>query len=269
MVKTKTQYSARTADKYILYTEAVQEPSAEVSFFRRIYNKHNNRLPLIMREDFCGTAAICCNWVKRGTQNRSFGVDLDPEPLQWSRTRYLNKLTTQQLARINLIKANVLTVKTPAIDVILALNFSFCVFKERTVLLKYMRRCLHTLTPGGIMVMDIYGGPESQQPNTDSTRKNGFVYVWDQARYNPISNETLCHIHFEFPDGSKMNKAFTYDWRLWTPVEIRETLLEAGFTDARIYWEGTQANGEGNGSFRVCESSDADDAWVAYVVGFR
>ena len=60
----------------------------------------------------------------------------------------------------------------------------------------------------------------------------------------------LCHIHFSFPDGSKIKKAFTYDWRLWTLPEIRELLLEAGFQRATVYWEGTnEETEEGDGEF--------------------
>ena len=44
---------------------------------------------------------------------------------------------------------------------------------------------------------------------------------------NPITHATTCHIHFKFPDGSKLKKAFTYEWRLWTAPEIRELLLVA------------------------------------------
>ena len=65
------------------------------------------------------------------------------------------------------------------------------------------------------------------------------LVIWDQKAYNPINGDMLCHIHFSFPDGSKIKKAFTYDWRLWTLPEIRELLLEAGFQRATVYWEGT------------------------------
>jgi hypothetical protein len=75
-----------------------------------------------------------------------------------------------------------------------------------------------------------------------------------------------CHIHFKFPDGSKIKKAFTYEWRIWSLPEIRELLLEAGFKSARIYWEGEDEDGEGNGEFTETETGDADLAWVSYIV---
>lgn len=259
--------AARTADRYTLYTEAVQSPDSEVDFFRRIYRRHNGRAPLVMREDFCGTAAICCDWVRRGARNRSIGVDLDPEPLAWGRERYLQKLTPKQAARVALIQADVLEVETGPVDAILALNFSYCVFKRRPVLLSYLRRARGALSRGGIMVMDLYGGPEAQKPQEDKSRKKGFTYVWDQRQYNPITNETLNYIHFLFPDGSSMMKAFTYDWRLWALVELHEALLEAGFRETEVYWEGTDAKGEGSGVFRLRRKVPVEDAWIAYIVG--
>jgi len=265
----RRRLTARTADKHLLYSEAVQCADNEIAFLKRVYRKFNGRPPRLLREDFCGTALVCSHWVQDGPTHEAIGVDLDSEPLRWGRTHHLAQLTTEQRARVHLRRANVLSVKAPPVDVIAALNFSFCVFKQRPLLLQYFRRCHQTLKTGGLLVMDIYGGPESHKPNKEKTRYRGFTYVWEQARYNPITSEALNHIHFTFPDGSRMPKAFTYDWRLWTPVELQETLLEAGFRDARVYWEGATAEGAGNGVFRCRERADVEDAWVAYVVGFR
>lgn len=264
----KMKHTARTSDRYVLYTESVQSPDCEIDFFRRVYRKRNGRPPVMLREDFCGTAAICCRWTQRGSANRAVGVDLDPEPLDWCRSHYVPDLTDDQRQRLDLIQDDVLKVGTAPADVILALNFSFCVFKQRSLLMQYLQRCRQAMAADGIMVMDIYGGPESQKTNKDVKPQKGFTYIWDQAKYNPITNEALNHIHFHFRDGTKMKRAFTYDWRLWTPAELSEALLEAGFDEARVYWEGSDKDGEGNGVFRPAKSADVEDAWVAYIVGF-
>jgi len=263
----KRKRTARTTDLYELYTEAVQDPEAEVKFARRVYRKRNGSAPIWVREDFCGTAAICCAWVRSDPDNRAIGVDLDAVPLDWGRRHYLAKLRPSQAERVELIQGDVLEVKVRPVDVILALNFSFCVFKQRAVLLQYFRRCRQALAKGGIMVMDIYGGPDAQRPKKDRTRKEGFTYVWDQAQYNPITNEALNHIRFDFPDGSRIKRAFTYDWRLWTLPELHDALLESGFADAHVYWEDTDEDGEGNGVFRRRERVEVEDAWIAYIVG--
>jgi len=70
---------ASQADKYTLYQQAVQEPDHEVEFFDRVYRARHKRLPKVLREDFCGTFAVCCEWVKKPGRV-AIGVDLDPEP---------------------------------------------------------------------------------------------------------------------------------------------------------------------------------------------
>ena len=65
-----------------------------------------------------------------------------------------------------------------------------------------------------------------------------------------------------FKDGSVLEQAFTYDWRLWTLVEIRELLGEAGFADVGVCFEAEDG---------FVEEIDTDDmdAWVAYVVALK
>ena len=77
----------------------------------------------------------------------------------------------------------------------------------------------------------------------------------------------LCHIHFKFPDGSRIRRAFSYAWRLWSLPEIREVLSEAGFTRSTVYWQGTnEESGEGNGVFEPTEQGEADASWIVYLV---
>ena len=79
-----------------------------------------------------------------------------------------------------------------------------------------------------------------------------------------------CHIHFEFPDRSRMDQAFSYYWRLWTLPEIRELLIEAGFSAVTVYWEGTdRKTNEGDGIYSPAETGDADPGWVCYIVAQR
>jgi SAM-dependent methyltransferase len=259
---------ARRADKYRLYTDSVQCPDSEIHFFRRVYRKYNKKSPQVMREDFCGTAAICCEWVRRGSKNRAIGVDLDPEPLAWCAEHYLPELTDKQRERLTFLQENVMDVREKA-DAILALNFSFGVFKQRADFLKYMQGCHESLDRNGIFVMDIYGGPEAQRPQQDETEKDGYTYIWDQNQYNPITNECVNHIHFVFSDGSRMRRAFTYEWRLWSLAELRDLMHEAGFREVVVYWEGTDDDGSGNGVFAPRESVEVEDAWVAYIVGVK
>ena len=98
---------------------------------------------------------------------------------------------------------------------------------------------------------------------------DGFDYVWDQHRYDPIQNRVVNYIHFEFEDGSKMKRAFRYEWRLWSLPELRDLLLEAGFSKVDVYWEGVdEETEEGNGEYSLEEEALDDPAWVAYVVAY-
>ena len=74
---------AEKADKYKCYLKSVQSPEHEVEFFDQAFKDEFRRKPTTLREDFCGTFSVCCEWVKLGKQRTAIGVDLDPEPLPW------------------------------------------------------------------------------------------------------------------------------------------------------------------------------------------
>jgi hypothetical protein len=152
------------------------------------------------------------------------------------------------------------------------MNFSYYLFLKREDLREYYASALDVLVSDGIMFLDAYGGYEAPMNLTEprdckDEDGNDFTYIWEQAEFNPIDSCMTCHIHFEFPDKSRMDKAFSYRWRLWTLPEIREILYEAGFSRVDIYWEGTdEKNNEGNGIYSPSEIGDADPGWVCYIV---
>ncbi len=260
----KSRLTARTADKHVLYERSVQCPEADASFFDRVYRRTYGETPWLLREDFCGTAALCCEWVRRRKKNRALGVDLDPGTLAWSREHKLAKLGADS-DRVTLIRDDVLKVKTRKVQIVASLNFSYFTFKSRRVLLGYFRSVRRALDAKGLFVLDIMGGPESQIPQIEETDYGDFVYAWDQDVFNPITHDFLCYIHFGFPDGSRMRRAFTYDWRLWSVGEIRDLLEEAGFRNVGVYWEGTDEDGEGDGIFRLSLKGDQSPGWIAYI----
>lgn len=271
---------ADTADKYLLYGLSVQEPTNEVEFFNETYEKRHGRSPRILREDFCGTHAICCEWVKHHQDNTAIGVDLDPEPLAWGKANPQAALTDEQRGRITLIQDDVRLEGEVKADVLAAQNFSFFIFKTRDELRGYFEKAYANLAEGGIMVMDMMGGSECieedhhdirtiEVDDADTAKRIGykkFKYVWEQHSFNPITADALFHIHFRFKDGSRLNKAFTYAWRFWTLPELRELLTEAGFKDVTVYWEGEDEDGEGNGEFTPATVAASDPSWIAYIV---
>ena len=257
---------AERADRYELYESAVHDAEAEVDFMQATFRKLRRRRPLTLREDFSGPASAACEWVRRGPQCRAIGVDIEAGVLEWGRLHRVSRLRPAARRRLTLVNADVLRVRTEPVDVVAALNFSYWVFKERRILLRYFRRVRNALTADGLLVLDAFGGYEAVQEMEEQTRHRRFTYVWDQARYYPVTGDIECHIHFRFPDGSRIDRAFTYHWRLWSIPELRELLKEAGFHNVTVYWEGHERDGSGNGVFTPEMRGDADAGWVAYLV---
>lgn len=257
---------AELADKHELYEASVQNVEEECEFVSKRYQAIRGRPALSFREDFCGTASAACQWVRQSDQHTSIGVDVDPEVLAWSERNRLSQLTDEQRQRLQLIQSDVLTVKSPSVDVVGAFNFSYFLFRTREEMLAYFRTVYRTLNDDGVFFLDAFGGYEAFEEMKEKTKYDDFTYIWHQARYHPVTGEIVCHIHFKFPDGSKIKKAFTYVWRLWTLPEILEMLTEAGFKNSTVYWEGTDEDGEGDGVFTPETKGEADAGWIAYLV---
>jgi cyclopropane fatty-acyl-phospholipid synthase-like methyltransferase len=258
---------AQRADKYVCYQRSVQEPSIDVLFAERVFRKIRGRAARSLREDFAGTSAFSCAWVERHRENTAFAVDLDPEPLDWGRRHNVAKLTPDQQARIKLCEGDVRDVGHEPVDITVAYNFSYFLFPTRGEMLDYFRAARATLVRDGLLFLDAYGGGQAMESLTEETQHEGFTYVWEQRSFDPISHRGENHIHFAFPDGSELRRAFSYTWRLWTLPEVRELLAEAGFAESRVYWEGTDhATGEGNDVFTWRRKAEGDPAWVAHIV---
>ncbi len=264
--KNRKPTMAEMADIHELYEQSVQNVENEVDFLQTTFKALTGRTGYLFREDFCGTASAASEWVKQGPEFQAIGVDIDPDVLDWGRVNRVGRLPAEDRARVSLIESNVLTVETPKVDLLAAFNFSYWIFEERAVMLKYFRSCYDALKDDGILFLDIFGGPEAEEETKEKTKHDGFTYVWHQAEFHPVTRHMRCNIHFRFKDGSRIKKAFTYEWRLWTAPELRDLLLEAGFKKATVYWEGEDEDGEGNGIFTPDDRGEADLAWIAYIV---
>ncbi len=257
-------YTADTADRHELYGRSVQEVDAEVRFIDDIFQHLRGRAAGSLREDFCGTALLSAEWVRVGPERRATGIDLDPEPLAWGERR-LAKL--DHLAeRVTLCCADVRSVQVPPVDVIAALNFSYSLLHERSELLSYLRRVRGALHDDGLFVLDFHAGPRSQEELIEETEYDGFTYVWEQGEMNALSGRAARQIHFRFPDGSELESAFSYDFRIWTLPELRDLLDEAGFEAAHVYFEDFDEDGNTIGAVRKVQSIAHEDSWIGYVV---
>ena len=259
--------TAEGSDIHELYELSVQEPEAEVDLINQVWDELRNRKCVSIREDFCGTAAASMAWVKDHKENTAVGVDIDKGVLDWGRDRIAERLDEHQSKRLTLVEGDVRTADTGLVDSVCAMNFSYFLFNTRDALREYFRSAYKNLKDDGLFMLDAYGGSEAFEEMEEERDLDGFTYIWDQNYYNPITGAVVNYIHFHFPDGTKIERAFTYKWRLWTLPEIQELLLEAGFSNVVVYWEGTdEDSGEGDGNWSISTRGEACEGWVAYLV---
>ncbi|KAJ1928718.1 hypothetical protein IWQ60_001818 [Tieghemiomyces parasiticus] len=217
-----------------------------------------------LREDFCGTAVLCKEWVRHHVAHEAVGVDIDPEVIRYARNHTFQDAT--DAAKVRLVIGDVLTVDDqlshaaiaatgitlvtpasgdqvecpdplPAVHIVSCLNYSLFYFHRRTQLVEYLRRCYANLCPFGIVVADAFGGSRAMYdlPTVKTRRFANFTYHFEYRTFDLLTNVGRYMIHFEFADGSWKRQAFTYLFRLYSLVEIREAMLEAGFQQVHIW----------------------------------
>jgi len=264
--KSKHHPDPPSTDRHWLYQEAVQSPDEHVEIFDRMYTAKHGRPARSLKEDFCGTAYLSAAWVRARPDNVAVGVDLDHETLEWGRANNIAPLARSEKARVDLVEGDVLHVAEPRVDIVAALNFSYFEFKTRAALRAYFENARRSLAPGGILILDMFGGWEAQMEVTDKTRNDGFTYVWEQTWFDPLTHLTQFHIHFRFRGGGGIEQAFEYNWRLWTLPEVRELLEEAGFAKVDVYWEQIDEDtNEGSGEFELITEAENCPGWVAMI----
>lgn len=256
--------TADTADKHVLYQKSVQAPQVEIDFMDRVFKKAHGRKPLSLREDFCGTALLCAEWVKSNPERTALGVDIDGKVLAWGKKHNLADLGAAE-PRITLLQQDV-RAKTPGrFDVVCAFNFSYWIFRTREEMKAYFKSVRSALGKQGMFLLDSYGGWEAQECVEEVRRvKGGFKYIWDQSKFDPITHVATNYIHFEFKDGTRMDKAFSYTWRFWSLPEIRELLQEAGFSDVQVYWDMSKTDDEE--WYVPRERAENQPGWLAYII---
>lgn len=270
----KKNRQAEGADRHELYQMSVQDPESEIPLMLEKFHQLRGREPLSFREDFCGTAYLSTAWCKGGEGRTALGVDLCQDTMEWGQRHNVEPAGEAVASRIQLVKANVLDLVEPKVDITCAFNFSYNVFKERDSLRAYFKAAHQGLKEDGILIMDVYGGTESfDEVEEDREVDNGdFTFIWRQEKFNPITHELSCSISFVFPDGSGLERAFQYDWRLWTLPELRELLLEAGFSKVHVYWEEFKDADdddeylESTGNYIEVEEVENQESWVSYIM---
>ncbi len=292
----------RPLSKFDLYELTVQKPAVLVPLLQAIHGHE----PQLLGEDFCGTAALSREWVKRIKGGRAVGADLDPEPLAYAQSklpkvsggtgvppvqrRGMRKNTggtpvpPKSVTPVRLIEANVLTSETllkHRADVLFVGNFSIGEIHRRRDLVRYLKRSRARLSTGGVFICDTYGGESAfttgavQRLHDGPKRDPGLRirYTWQQRKADPLTGMVENALHYRTDRGGtieqEMTDAFVYHWRLWSIAELREAMHEAGFATTEVYNQVPDAT-DASGQYYVqpvTNSDDLDDSYIVCVVG--
>ncbi len=270
MAKNKKEFN-----KYLYYENSVQTPEEHVKIYGNMFRELRKKEPMSLREDFCGTFLISCEWVKSHKDRTAYGMDLDPEPVDYGKKNGFKTLNANQKKRVKIVLQDVCYPTKQKFDVIGAGNFSFNIFKTRAELKKYFVAARKSLNKNGIFNIELAGGPgfigKMKEQKTYTVKEIGgrYTYYWDQQSFDPITNHGMYAIHFKTPKGVMHKNAFVYDWRVWSITELRELMMESGFKDTVVYWEASDKNGDGTGEYVLTKNGDNAHSWIAFVVGIN
>jgi len=258
--------TAAGADRWEIYQRAVQNPETDIEIITTRFRELRGREPLVLREDFAGTALLSAEWVRGDERRRAVAIDIDAEALAWGREYNIEPLGEETAARVELMTADVRQVSGIEADVVSAMNFSFNALTTRADLMRYLAGVRSAIGSEGILVLEMYGGTEAIVATNEEREGDGFTYSWEQESYNPLTGQTRCHISFVFPDGSELERAFSYDWRLWSLPEVRDCLAESGFSHCSIFWEQVDDEGVGTGEYVETSVEENQETWLVYIV---
>jgi len=276
---------AEQRDRHVLYQKSVQDTESDIEFLVEKYKEIKKRDPRSLREDFCGTALLAVDWCKEHSDNIAVGVDFCADTLAWGQKHNIDTADKEVGSRVQLVKEDVLKYynSDKLVDIVCAYNFSYNIFKTRNQLVDYFKNARKGLNDEGMLVLDVFGGTEAYKEIEEAREVDDedFDYLWEQEKFNPITHEMVCHIHFVFEDDSVMEKAFTYEWRLRTLPELIESLHEAGYSKVRCFWEkyeeaeeddddgendDDETYLEGTGEYYETTEVETQESYIAYLI---
>ncbi|HVU63678.1 MAG TPA: class I SAM-dependent methyltransferase [Phycisphaerales bacterium] len=219
-------------DRFDCYELCVQSPRHVVGFLRRVHGGE----PTVLREDFCGTAAICRRWVDEGRRAgqrwRAVGVDLDAAVIERARRECASAGLAEDIELVcedateggrSLQDRGIgvegwLPRRTSAnrrhtelgdgCDVIFVGNFSIGYIHERAALVRYLRASHERLSRGnagfggGVMVCDVYDGPGKYTLGSITRMHPGrghetVRYTWEHREADALTSMVTNAIHFQ------------------------------------------------------------------------
>ncbi len=264
-------------DKFSLYELCVQSPDYDAKMLRAIHG----RSPRTLGEDFCGSAAISRAWIALHAGCTAVAVDHDAATLAAAQSRDPGLSDSRAAGRITYILADVLAVRDRC-DIITVQNFSICELHTRPALVAYLKHARSRLAARGLFACDIYAGADCFFTGrikrlVDGPAGEKITYTWEHRTTDPLRARVQNAIHFEVRAGSagkkplKLPDAFVYDWRLWSPPELADAMLEAGFREVQFYPRFAEAVDDDD-RYHVLpieDSNELSDSFSVYVVARR
>ncbi len=264
----------KTLDKHALYLASVQDPTSDIQRISEIYKDLFSKEALSFREDFSGTFALSCCWVQSSDHRSALAIDIDHETIEYGKKNYLENLSEDEKLRLEVIEGDAIRV-TEKVDTIATFNFSYCLLHTRKVLLQYLKNCHQSLNDEGLLILDIFGGSESEDLEVQEREIDNndfispFIFEFERKSFDAITRLAHYGIHFKYPDGSEIMDAFKYHFRTWSITELKDLLEEAGFSKSLVFWEDCDKEGFGNGKFYQSKTEENSVNWNAYVVGVK
>lgn len=249
--------------RHALYELCAQSPARDANLLAAIHGGS----PRTLGEDFCGTAALSRAWAALSSRHHAVAVDHDPEPLSHA----------HPAPRVELIRADIRRVRAPA-DLIAVLNYSIGEIHDRRSLVRYLRHARSRLRRRGCFVCDLYGGADSMLTGEIRSRVRGprgesIDYTWEQRTADPLTGLVENAMHFVVRargrPAARFHDAFIYRWRLWSPPELREAMLDAGFARTQVFGR-TPGAIDHRARFHtrpVLDPAELGDSYSAYIVG--
>ncbi len=261
-------------DRFECYELCVQSPRHVVSMLRAVHGGE----PMVLREDFCGSAAVARRWAMEGMTrrdgSRAVCTDLDRAALDRAAGWAEEGRVTD---RLSLRCADSITGgdEDPA-DIVFVGNFSVGYCHTRGELVAYLRRSLARLRRGGgegVFVCDTYGGEGqwtlgSLERTHMGAGREVIKYLWQHEEADPTTAMVTNSISFRVIEEGEvvadLPRAFVYRWRLWSIAELRDAMLEAGFVSTAVYKDLNPSPGE---PATPVEPSALGENWIVMVAG--
>lgn len=203
--------------------------------------------PETLREDFSGSGMVSVCWIKSSPTRRAWAVDFDKEVHEWGREKHLSKLKAEERDRVALVTCDVLRAMdegVPKVDVIVGNNYSWQCWLQDKDLDSYLASVLTGLNPGGMLVLDAFGGTSIKSDTCEEIsvheitlgdgRPANFTYIYEQLGVKPDGEMTI-GVSFGFTDGSIMKHAFKYNWRARPVSNVCGRMRAAGFRKVCVF----------------------------------